>query len=125
MTAKVVGEDEAGATTVAVIVGATTKVEVDVVGDVAAETMRHGVDRDQRRPRSFIAAQGLVDHNQPVSFKRDLMATNDCSTIILIGFLPFDPINSLYTRFPSYSCYNAVSDTKSHVGKRHWCVWND
>lgn len=55
MTAKVVGKDEAGVTTVAVTVVAITKVEVDVVVDVAAETMRHEVDRDLRRPRSFFA----------------------------------------------------------------------
>ncbi len=113
MTVKVVGEDEAGETTGAVIVAATTKVEVDVDEDAAVE-MRCGVDRDPRSPRKFIAARGLVDYRAVSS--RDLTATNDCSPITLMGYSRLDPIISLYTRFLSY-CQSAAPGMRSHVGK--------
>jgi len=87
MTVKAVGEDEAGETTVAVIVAVSTRVgaAVDAVDEAAAvaATWPCGVDRDKRSPRGSVAAGGPVDRR--LYSPRGIMVIDKCSAVILTG----------------------------------------
>jgi hypothetical protein len=84
MTAKAVGEDGAGETTVAVMAAASTRAGagVDVVVEAAAVvvTWPCGVDRDKRSPRGSLAASGPVDHY--LYSLRGIAVIDECSTVI-------------------------------------------